>query len=67
MSKIQQAVEELGSYNSPYYLKQLGFTENEINRAVQDGELEWTRYGNLNVTTHREIAINLPTGKHRGA
>lgn len=49
MSQIQQAVEELGFYNSPYYLKQLGFTNRDINKAVEAGELEWTRDGNLNV------------------
>jgi hypothetical protein len=50
VSKIQQSVQELGSYNSPYYLKQLGYTEREINQAVENGELRWTRDGNLNVS-----------------
>lgn len=51
MSKIQQAVPDLGFHNSPYYLKQLGYTERQINRAVENGELRWTRNGNLEATS----------------
>lgn len=51
MTKIQQSVQDLGFHNSPYYLKQLGYTEREINQAVVAGELRWTRDGNLEVIT----------------
>lgn len=44
---IRKAVIDLGSHASLYYLKQLGYTQSEIERAVRDGAIRWTNDGNL--------------------
>lgn len=50
MTAIQRAIKDLGHLNSPYYLKQLGYTGRDIKKAVKDGELEWSPDGNLNLS-----------------
>ena len=44
---IRKAVIDLGAHASTYYLKQLGYTQREIEKAVADGVIEWTRTGDL--------------------
>lgn len=44
---IKKAVDDLGHLGSPYYLKQLGYTQREINAAVEAGALRYTRQGDL--------------------
>jgi len=49
VTSIQKAVLQLGSYSSPYYLNQLGFSDRDIQAAVNAGQLEWQRHGFLGV------------------
>jgi hypothetical protein len=44
---IRKAVQDLGHLASPYYLKQLGYTQRQIEKAVADGAICWTRNGDL--------------------
>lgn len=44
---IKKAVDDLGHLGSPYYLKKLGYTQREINAAVEAGALRYTREGDL--------------------
>lgn len=44
---IKNAVDDLGHLGSPYYLKRLGYTQREINAAVEAGALRYTRNGDL--------------------
>lgn len=48
-ANLVKAVKELGHLASPHYLKELGYTEQEIEKAVRDGQLEWRGDGNLNI------------------
>ena len=49
MTQLQKSVNDLGHLASPYYLRQLGYSLREIERAVRKGELTWTHDGNLEV------------------
>ena len=44
---IVDHVRQLGHFASAYYLRQLGWTEAQIERAVRAGQLRWTRDGFL--------------------
>ena len=49
MTRLQQAVKDLGHLASLYYLHQLGYSKREVEQAVRNGDLAWTRNGNLEV------------------
>lgn len=44
---IRKAVIDLGHLASPHTLKQLGYTQAQIEKAVRDGAIRWRRDGNL--------------------
>ncbi len=46
-ARLVQSVENLLHLDSPFYLKQLGYTNAQIHTAVRAGELKWERDGSL--------------------
>lgn len=44
---IRKAVIQAGAHANTHTLKQLGYTQREIEKAVTDGVVAWTRAGNL--------------------
>ena len=47
--KIIKAVRDLGHSATAYYLKELGYTQVEIEKAVVEGALRWRSDGTLEV------------------
>ena len=44
---IKKVITQIGSSVAPFTLKQLGYSQREIERAVRDGAIRWTSQGRL--------------------